>query len=119
MVRFVLGSASPRRKRLLSEAGYTFDICVTDAEEIRNSGNPVGTVTHNAIAKNIACRKICPDRPVLTADTLVWFNGELVGKPKDREDAVRMLTSFSGEEQTVFTAVAVSLPGDEKPEVRT
>lgn len=114
----VLGSASPRRQRLLKEAGYSFIVVPTDAEEISDSANPVGTVIHNAVAKNRACRIARPDDTILTADTLVWFQGQLVGKPSSEEEAKSFLRSFSGQEQTVFTGVALSSPGDTQEQVR-
>ena len=95
----------------MREAGYEFEVVVTDADEIADSADPVGTVTHNALAKLAACRAIRPDADILAADTLVWFEGKLVGKPRDEEEAVRFLRAFSGRQQTVFTAVAFSRAG--------
>lgn len=118
MEKFVLGSASPRRQRLLSEAGFDFEVVKTDAPEISDSSNPVGTVVHNAVEKNIACRFLRPDSTILTADTLVWFRGRLIGKPQNEDEAVSFLRAFSGNEQTVFTAVALSTPQMERPMVR-
>ncbi len=108
MQKIILGSASPRRKRLLEEAGYKIEIAATDADEISDPANPVGTVVHNAIEKNLAARKCATNEIIITADTLVWFNGKLIGKPKNKEEATEYLRSFSGAEQTVFTAVVVS-----------
>ncbi len=118
MGRLVLGSGSPRRQRLMREAGYDFDVVVTDADEMADSADPVGTVTYNALAKLAACRAVRPDADILTADTLVWFEGKLVGKPRDEEEAARFLRSFSGRQQTVFTAVAFSRAGGAGPVVR-
>lgn len=116
--QIVLGSASPRRQRLMREAGYSFVVVPTDAEEISDSANPVGTVIHNAVAKNRACRLARPNDTILTADTLVWFQGQLVGKPSCEEEAKAFLRSFSGQEQTVFTGVALSKPGEAQEQVR-
>ncbi len=118
MGRLVLGSGSPRRQRLMREAGYDFEVVVTDADEIADSADPVGTVTHNALAKLAACRAVRPDADILTADTLVWFDGKLVGKPRDEEEAATFLRAFSGRQQTVFTAVAFSRAGDAETKVR-
>ena len=118
MGRLVLGSGSPRRQRLMREAGYDFEVVVTDAGEIADSADPAGTVAHNALAKLAACRRLRPDADILAADTLVWFEGRLVGKPRDEEEAARFLRAFSGRTQTVFTAVAFSRPADAKPTVR-
>ena len=118
MSAFVLGSASPRRRRLLAEAGYDFDVVTVDADEICDSASPVGTVVHNALAKLAACRVLRPQAPILTADTLVWFEGRLVGKPTTLDEARRFLRAFSGKEQTVFTAVAFARSPDAAPALR-
>ncbi len=102
----------------MREAGYDFEVVVTDADEIADSADPVGTVTHNALAKLAACRAVCPDADILTADTLVWFEGKLVGKPRDKDEAATFLRAFSGRQQTVFTAVAFSRAGKAEPKVR-
>lgn len=114
----ILGSASPRRQRLLREAGFDFTVAPTDADEISDSANPVGTVIHNALEKNRACRIAHPDGIILTADTLVWFQGQLVGKPTDEAEAKAFLRAFSGNEQTVFTGVVLSSPNEPQEQVR-
>ena len=118
MARLVLASASPRRQRLMREAGYDFEVVPTDADETADAADPVGTVARNALAKLAACRASRPDDDILAADTLVWFEGRLVGKPKDEAEAARFLRAFSGRSQTVFTAVAFSRPADAVPTVR-
>jgi len=118
MSRLVLGSGSPRRQRLLREAGYDFEVVAPDAAEIADSADPVGTVTGNALAKLAACRALRPDADILSADTLVWFEGRLVGKPRDVDEAASFLRAFSGRQQTVFTAVAFARAGDAVPVVR-
>ena len=81
MGRLVLGSGSPRRQRLRREAGYDFEVVVTDAGEIADSADPAGTVAHNALAKLAACRRLRPDADILAADTLVavTFTAVLAG----------------------------------------
>ncbi len=102
----------------MREAGYDFEVVVTDADEIADSADPVGTVTHNALAKLASCRTVRPNADILTADTLVWFEGKLVGKPRDEEEAASFLRAFSGRRQTVFTAVAFSRADGSAPVVR-
>ncbi len=114
----VLASSSPRRQRLMREAGYAFEVAATDAEETSDAADPVGTVARNALAKLAACRAIRPDADIIAADTLVWFQGRLVGKPRDEAEAARFLRAFSGRSQTVFTAVAFSRSGGASPTVR-
>lgn len=114
----VLASVSPRRKSLLSGLGAgPFEVLATEAREIHDATDPVGTVTHNALAKHAAARKLRPDAALITADTLVFFEGRLIGKPVDLVEAAAFLRGFSGRSQIVFTAVALSLPGED-PELR-
>lgn len=116
--KFVLASSSPRRKRLLSEAGYEFEVVSPDAEEIGVDSDPSGSVARNSLAKNAAARTMRPGSAVLSADTVVWKCGRLLGKPANVLEATEMLAFLSGSEHTVFTGVAVSSPYLEKPLVR-
>jgi septum formation protein len=116
-VPLVLGSASPRRRKLLAGLGLDFEVLEANAAEFRDPADPVGTVVRNALAKHAACRALRPRAALITADTLVWFEGRLIGKPASREEAASFLRAFSGRVQIVFTAVALSLPG-ERPELR-
>jgi septum formation protein len=116
-VPVVVGSASPRRHKLLRGLGLDFEVVVADIGEIHDAADPVGTVVHNALAKHAACRALRPEACILTADTLVWFEGRLIGKPRDLGEAAEFLRAFSGRTQTVYTAVALSLPGN-APDIR-
>jgi len=114
----ILGSASPRRKKILEALGVVFSVWVADTEEIHDSEDPVHTVVFNARTKYRACRARHPEAALITADTLVWFEGALIGKPSDLEEAARFLRAFSGRTQIVYTAVALGRPGEEEPEIR-
>ncbi|MDD5706667.1 MAG: Maf family nucleotide pyrophosphatase [Kiritimatiellae bacterium] len=113
----LLASASPRRRKLLAELGLAFEVLPVSAPEIHDPSDPVGTVARNAVAKHDAARALRPDAVLIAADTLVWFEGRLIGKPADLEDAAKLLRAFSGRTQTVFTAVALSMPG-QAPDLR-
>ena len=113
----IVGSVSPRRHGLLREIGLTFEVLATDTEETHNPNDPVGTVVQNALAKHAPCRNQRPDACILTADTLVLFDGHLIGKPRDLDEAATFLRRFSGRTQTVYTALALSLPGRD-PDIR-
>lgn len=113
----VVGSASPRRHKLLRKLGLDFEVLEPQAREIHDAADPVGTVVHNALAKHVFCRLARPDACILTADTLVWFEGRLIGKPRDIDEAAVFLRSFSAHTQIVYTAVALSLPGN-APDLR-
>jgi septum formation protein len=111
----VLGSASPRRAKILRGLGCAFEVCAADAEEIHDAADPVRTVVANALEKHRACRRLRPDAALITADTLVWFEGRLIGKPRDMDEAARFLREFSGRTQVVYTAVALGLPSGGGP----
>jgi septum formation protein len=113
----ILGSASPRRKKILHAIGCTFTVSTTDADEIHDASDPVHTVVTNALEKYRACRKRHPEAALITADTLVWFEGRLIGKPKNLDEAAQFLRAFSGRTQVVYTGIALGLPHTE-PEVR-
>jgi septum formation protein len=114
----ILGSASPRRKKILEALGVSFSVSTPDTTEIHDSEDPVHTVVFNARTKYRFCRAQHPEAALITADTLVWFEGRLIGKPNDLEEAAHFLRSFSGRTQIVYTAVALGRPGEEEAEIR-
>ncbi|MDD4102256.1 MAG: Maf family protein [Kiritimatiellae bacterium] len=116
-IPLILGSGSPRRKKILQELGCAFRAVAAEAAEIHDATDPVRTVAENALAKYRACRRRHAAAALITADTLVWFEGRLIGKPVDLEEAAGFLRSFSGRVQTVFTGLALGMPGTE-PEIR-
>jgi septum formation protein len=113
----ILGSASPRRKKILLALGCTFAVSTADTDEIHDAADPVHTVVTNALEKYRACRLRHAEAAIITADTLVWFEGRLIGKPVDLEEAAQFLRAFSGRTQIVYTGLALGLP-NQKPEVR-
>jgi len=117
MHAFIAGTASPRRHRILTQLGVDFTIFLPDCAEIHDVQNPVKTVTANALAKHSVCARNDAEAWILTADTVVEFEGRCLGKPTDPDDARRMLLSYSGKPQTVFTAVALSAP-QQAPDLR-
>jgi septum formation protein len=106
--RLVLASRSPRRSELLSEAGYSFETISPGDDEVSHAWLTIGEVTvWNAARKAVRVSQLVPDAVVLAADTLVTIEGEVLGKPADIEDAVRMLRRLSGRAHEVWTAVCV------------
>jgi len=97
-----LASGSPRRAKILSELGVDFIVLKTDAIEVSYPDDPERTVRENALAKGAAAGK----RRVLSADTIVWFNDKIYGKPRDLAEASAFLRELSGQTHTVFTGVA-------------
>lgn len=114
---FIAATASPRRHRILSSLGVEFTVFEPECDEIHDASDAVRTVTCNALAKHAACAKRNPDAWILAADTVVEFEGRSIGKPSSPDEAARMLLSFSGKPQHIFTAVAMSTPRHE-PELR-
>ncbi|MXW05514.1 MAG: septum formation protein Maf [Gemmatimonadetes bacterium] len=114
MKQIVLASSSPRRSSLLRQIGITFEIVPPDVDESRYSfeGDPSGTAERLALAKakSAAGRVDARDRLVLGADTVVLFEDEIIGKPKDAEDACAMLQKLAGRSHRVLTGFALLDP---------
>ena len=105
--QLVLASASPRRAALLTQLGIAFVVKPTDVDETRLPGEAIDAMVRRlALAKaNAAARG--ETLPVLGADTAVTLGGEMLGKPADRTEGMRMLASLSARTHDVLTAVAV------------
>ena len=101
----ILASASPRRAKILSDLGRSFTVVKSDAREVCHGDDPERTVRENALAKGEAVRSTGAVRG-LSADTIVWFNGRIYGKPADIEEAKSFLRELSGNVHSVYTAVA-------------
>ena len=107
--RFVLASASPRRRRLLKKAGYEFEIISPPDDEVSHDCLTIRELTiWNATRKALRIAKTLPEAVVLAADTLVTIDGRVLGKPVDIEDAVKILRLLSGRIHEVWTAVCIS-----------
>lgn len=106
---FYLASRSPRRVQLLREAGYRFQTLPADVVEQAAPGeSPADYAARLALDKARAAQARAPRAlPVLGADTDVAVDGEILGKPRDREDAVAMLLRLAGRAHEVHSAVAV------------
>ena len=108
--RLILASASPRRQQLLIEAGYAFTVVPADVDE---EDYPPGILPAD-LAELLAARKAkavsrkFPEDVVLGADTVVAFGDAILGKPRDADDARRMLRLLAGTTHVVITGVAVS-----------
>lgn len=116
--RLILASASPRRRELLTQAGFTFEVLPADVPEVRESGeDAIRFVTRLARqkAEAVAVRQAelagplasNDDTIILGADTVVVVDGELLGKPQDAADAARMLRLLSGRTHQVITGVCL------------
>lgn len=119
MKRIILASQSPRRRELLTQIGLKFEVIPSTVEEVITSINPVEVVQELAQQKardvaEVAGREMAKDSLlVIGADTIVVYEGKILGKPGDKEDAVRMLTMLQGKEHSVYTGVAL-LSGEQE-----
>jgi septum formation protein len=101
---FILASASPRRSELLKMAGLTFKIIPSQVEEIyRDHLSPKEYVLENACNKGNDIAKEYPSAIVISADTIVVLNNEILEKPKDKEHARVLLKKLSGQTHQVYT----------------
>lgn len=105
----ILASASPRRQELLSHLGIPFEVRKIDfTEDLPGSGNPVEIAEKLAISKAEVVKIDLGSVDIaITADTVVWCEGNLLGKPADRDEAVRMLRMLSGKTHRVVTGVCL------------
>ena len=106
--KFVLGSSSPRRAELLRKAGINFVVVVPEnINEEQVSSDPVSHVLELSRKKAENVAKKVRDSIILGADTIVVLNGEILGKPKDSEEAFKMLKKLSGKEHKVYTGISL------------
>ena len=116
---FILASASPRRKTLLAKAGYLFDVIPSTVDESIPEAAGIGSLEHAkllALTKAKAVAALYPSKLVLGADTIVDFNGRIIGKPKDADDAEKITRMLFSEPHKVITAAAF-VKIDEKIEI--
>lgn len=112
--KVILASNSPRRKELLAGLGVDFEVrTLPDVDESYPDCLQGGDIPlYISKEKANAYRNLMqPDELMITADTIVWMDGEVLGKPKDRDDALRMLRMMSGNTHEVFTGVCLTTVG--------
>ena len=115
--KFILASGSPRRRELISRYIKDFDVICADADESIPSGTCArAAVEMLAKRKAQAVKAMTGDENtiILAADTVVAVGGEILGKPKDRADAVRMLKKLTGAVHEVCTGVCIISDGEER-----
>jgi len=110
MNKIILASGSPRRKQLLEWAEVPFEIMVKETNEAYPAGLKVEEVAiHIARQKALAVQSaVDKDSIILAADTIVVLNERIIGKPKDREDAIKILSDLSGRQHRVITGVVIA-----------
>lgn len=122
-----LASKSPRRRELLKQIGVHYELLMMREQSPRVDVDEVPLRDESAhayvqrivllkagVAMKVMRERRLPTRPILTADTTVTMDGDVLGKPVDRDDAVRMLKRLSGQSHQVLTAIAVTVDRDVK-----
>ncbi len=114
MKKIILASGSPRRKELLTQIGVIFEICKAEEEEVMTSSVPEEAVKELSRQKALEVSEKCDGTVIIGADTVVAGDGQILGKPKDKADAVRMLRLLQGKEHRVITGVTMILKEQQK-----
>lgn len=120
-MEIILASASPRRKELLELINLKFEIKASNIEEIMNEDLSLEEKVEDLSYQkaNDTASKLSGDYLVIGADTIVEINGEILGKPKDKADAKRMLKLLSGKEHHVITAITLIDTKDKNNFIKT
>ena len=103
----ILASASPRRAKILSQIGFNFNVVPSTVEEIFNHHDPVEVSKDLALKKAAEIAERHPDNIVIGADTVVFLDQKILGKPVSDEDACEMLRTLSAKTHEVYTAFAI------------
>ena len=114
-IEILLGSASPRRRELLAGLDIPFTAISIDADESYPAGLKEGDIPRfiSRAKAQAYLTRLQAGQLLITADTIVWLDGQMLGKPRDEEEAVRMLRRLSGKTHQVFTAVTFTESGKE------
>ena len=112
MKKIILASASPRRREILENFGFDFEVMVSDADESKISKNSMPVeiyVQELALIKAMAVSQKLKNKRalIISADTVVYCDGEILGKPTDEDNAFSMLSKLSGREHSVFSGICV------------
>ena len=106
-MKLILGSKSPRRKEILSMVTKDFSVCVSDCDESYEDSTPLCQVPQLLATKKAEAIEINDEEIVIGCDTVVVYDNELMGKPKDKNDAVRMLKALSGTTHSVISGLCI------------
>lgn len=108
MTKLILASGSPRRKELLTELGYSFEVIPSNIDESLNLSNPIEEeMIKLSFNKALSVFENHKDSIVIGADTIVYKDNIIYGKPKDKEDAYRMIKELNDSSHEVLTAVSI------------
>lgn len=120
MHKIILASQSPRRRELLTQVGIVYEAMPSKVEEKITKSDPVGVVIELSQQKAFdvgenADYGIEDGSVIIGADTIVVQDGNIMGKPKDRDDAIRMLESLQGKTHSVYTGVTLYYKDAQNP----
>ncbi|HKO58131.1 MAG TPA: Maf family protein [Thermoanaerobaculia bacterium] len=119
MTRFILASASPRRRELLASIGADFEVIPSHIPEVRADGEaPEEYVARLSREKAAEVARLHPDRWIIAADTTVLLGDQLLEKPADAADARRMLATIAGQTHVVYTGVTLQNLGRDYRDTR-
>ncbi len=119
MLKIVLASQSPRRKKLLNQLGLIFEILPSQKEEIITSNDPKKIVEELSLQKAIDASKNIEQALVIGADTIVVFNDKVLGKPKSEAEAMEMLSLLSNQTHSVYTGVSFVITDEQCNPIKT
>ena len=113
-MKFILASKSPRRREILEMLGIDFEVITSDADESSDITDPRQLVEELSLRKGLAVRdaliaagRDLSDTVIISSDTVVAIDGEILGKPHDEEDARRMLRLYSGRSHEVVSGICL------------
>lgn len=113
-MKFILASKSPRRREILENLGVRFEIVTAETDESSTVTEPCALVRELSERKGLAVRDLLlsqgrdlSDTVIISSDTVVSVDGQILGKPHDREDAERMLRLLSGREHEVISGISL------------
>jgi septum formation protein len=108
MEKIILASGSPRRREILEQVGIPFTVMASNKEEIITESEPINIVKGLASMKaNDISDQVSGEVVIIGCDTIVAHNNAIMGKPKDEEDAKRMLSQLQNDSHEVYTGVSV------------
>ena len=107
--KIILASASPRRSELMKMAGYEFEVRVSHKEETYTGTAPEEIVKELSLlkAEDVARQTEMKNTVIIGADTIVSYERNILGKPKSKEEAFRMIQSYQGQKHQVYTGVVI------------
>lgn len=111
----ILASGSPRRQQFFKDLGLAFEIILKPIDEIFPDHLKAAEITdYLSMQKASAFSEIGPDDIIVTSDTIVWHNEQALNKPKDRNEAIQMIQSLSGNTHEVITSVTFTMANRQK-----